>query len=96
MRDSLMRVLSFGPSGVKEGVVFEVDGLLDLGGQEACALRLDDLRLDFLLHMLAQAGDVLLVGVPRVRRDELGQELGVLVVGDDGDGVPARAQDAHH
>ena len=30
-----------------------------------------------------------------MRGDELGQQLGVLVVGTDGDGVPPRAEDAH-
>ena len=30
-----------------------------------------------------------------MRGDELGQQLGVLVVGTDGDGVPPWAEDAH-
>ena len=62
-----MRVLSFRPGRIKERVVFEIDCLLDLIGHEARPLRLDDLCLDLFLHVLAQSGDVLLVGESRVR-----------------------------
>ena len=76
-------------------MVFKVVRLLYHFCHESKPLGLDHLFLHLLLHVLAQSSDVLLVGEPGVRGDELGQQLGVLVVGTDGDGVPPWTQDAH-
>ena len=60
-------------------------------------LRPLDLLLNFLLHELAQARDVLLVRQAGVRRDELGEKLRVLPAWPDVvDCVALRAQDALH
>ena len=59
------------------------------------SLSLPDLGVDPLLHGRTQPGDLPPVGHARVRRDELGEELGVLVVDGDGLLVPPGAEDAH-
>ena len=64
------------------------------GGQKPILLGLLNFLFHFLLLDLAQTGDVGLVDISRVRRDELREQFGVFVVHHDGLGVATGTQDA--
>ena len=90
-----IRIFPCRPSRIEKLVVLQVVRLLYHFCHESKPLGLDHLLLHLLLHVLAQSCDILLVGEPGVRGDELGQQLRVLVVGTDGYGVPPWTEDAH-
>ena len=92
---SSIRIFPCRPSRIEKLMVLEVVRLLYHFCHESKPLGLDHLFLNLLLHVLAQSCDILLVGKSGVRGDELGQQLGVLVVRTDGYCVPPWTEDAH-